>query len=112
MMARSEMSACGSTLKASQCEVSILVTDNGPGIPVSQREQVFEKFFRAEQAGNGQGSGLGLYICRSIVEAHGGRIWIDARYKKGTRIGFAFPRAPAPAGSTKKELPEQQEVRT
>jgi PAS domain S-box-containing protein len=100
------------TLKASQCEVSIMVTDNGPGIPVSQREQVFEKFFRAEQAGNGQGSGLGLYICRSIVEAHGGRIWIDARYKKGTRIGFAFPRAPAPAGSTKKELPERQEMRT
>ncbi len=99
-------------LKASRREVSIVVTDNGPGIPVSQREQVFEKFFRAEQAGNGQGSGLGLYICRSIVEAHGGRIWIGARYKKGMRIGFAFPRVPAPDGSTKKELPERQEVRT
>ena len=99
-------------LRASRREVSIVVTDNGPGIPHSQREQVFQKFFRAEQAGNGQGSGLGLYICRSIVEAHGGRIWIDARYKKGARIGFAFRRVAAPDGAPEKATAARQEARS
>ena len=99
-------------LRASRREVSIVVTDNGPGIPHSQREQVFQKFFRAEQAGNGQGSGLGLYICRSIVEAHGGRIWIGARYKKGARIGFAFRRVAAPDGAPEKATAARQEARS
>ena len=98
-------------LKASQREVSIVVTDNGPGIPQAERQQVFEKFVRADQAGDGQGSGLGLYICQSIVEAHGGRIWIDARYKKGARIGFAFRRVSAPDAAAPQETAVRQEVR-
>ncbi|MDP6507731.1 MAG: GAF domain-containing protein [Chloroflexota bacterium] len=95
-------------LKSARREVSVAVIDNGSGIPAHRRDQVFDKFFRAEEAANGQGSGLGLYICRSIVEAHRGRIWIDARYKNGTRISFAFPHIPAPDGAPTRPTPRQE----
>jgi two-component system phosphate regulon sensor histidine kinase PhoR len=57
--------------------VELSITDHGIGIPLAERAQIFERFYRAPQAvADGfKGAGLGLYICRSIVEAHGGRIW-------------------------------------
>ncbi len=98
-------------LKSSRREVSVAVIDNGPGIPAHRRDQVFDKFYRAEEVANGQGSGLGLYICRSIIEAHRGRIWIDARYKNGTRISFAFRRIPTPESAPARPATTSQEVR-
>ena len=50
------------------------VVDRGPGLPVGEEERVFEKFYRGPAAAHGSGVGLGLAICRGIVEAHGGRI--------------------------------------
>jgi len=72
----------------------IAVTDTGPGIPAEFRERVFEKFFRVEQHRgsdlNGtRGAGIGLYLCRQIIEAHGGSIWCEPGDDgRGTRIAF------------------------
>ena len=67
------------------------VTDNGPGIPLTQRQQVFEKFFRATNARGLQGTGIGLTISRGLVEAHGGRIWIENGSVGGASVAFTVP---------------------
>lgn len=67
------------------------VTDNGPGIPAAQRTQVFEKFFRASNTAGQQGTGIGLTISRGLVEAHGGRIWIESGPDGGTRVLLTIP---------------------
>lgn len=72
--------------------VLVSVSDEGSGMPQKDQERLFERFYR----GSGEnkrvsGSGLGLYICRGIIEAHGGRIWVDSALGKGTRVTFALP---------------------
>jgi NtrC-family two-component system sensor histidine kinase KinB len=77
--------------------VQITVTDQGPGVPAEFRERVFEKFFRVEhQAGRGEngvrGTGIGLYLCREIVRAHGGSIACEpGENGTGTRIAITLP---------------------
>jgi NtrC-family two-component system sensor histidine kinase KinB len=77
--------------------LQIAVTDSGPGVPEEFRERVFEKFFRVEHhtpdgAGGVRGSGIGLYLCRQIVEAHGGTIRCEAGDGGcGTRIVIQLP---------------------
>jgi NtrC-family two-component system sensor histidine kinase KinB len=74
--------------------LQIAVTDTGSGIPREFRERVFEKFFRVEHhrangANGARGAGIGLYLCRQIVEAHGGTIWCEPGDNGcGTRIAF------------------------
>jgi signal transduction histidine kinase len=65
------------------------VADEGPGIPAEQRERIFEKFTRLPGAEGG--AGLGLYIAREIVTAHGGRIGVDARPEGGSLFWFTVP---------------------
>lgn len=76
-------------------EVVISVADSGPGIPAGEREKVFQCFYRLErdQRMHSKGSGLGLTICKGIVEAHGGRIWIEEREGGGSifRIALRLP---------------------
>jgi signal transduction histidine kinase len=75
--------------------VRIEVADDGEGIPPEQAEQVFERFFRGgDGARNGTGAGLGLSISRAIVEAHGGKIWIEPGRTRGSRVIFTVPAAP------------------
>jgi two-component system sensor histidine kinase KdpD len=69
----------------------VSVADRGPGIPSELAERIFEKFYRLPREGAGGGAGLGLAICRGIVEAHGGRIWADSREGGGTVFRFALP---------------------
>jgi signal transduction histidine kinase len=74
-------------------EFVVSVTDHGLGIPRQLHEHVFDRFYRIEGIRRkGDGCGLGLYICRGIVEAHDGRIWLDSTTDGGTRICFALPR--------------------
>lgn len=69
------------------------VADSGPGIPPEFHQKVFEKFFSldAESRGGKQGVGLGLAISRGIVDAHGGRIWVESRKGGGTTFSFVIP---------------------
>jgi signal transduction histidine kinase len=66
--------------------VRVSVRDHGPGIPVAERPHVFERFFRGDQS-QPTGIGLGLWISRGLVEAHGGRLWLDADPEPGAGAG-------------------------
>ena len=74
--------------------VVVCVQDQGPGIPPGDVPHIFDRFYRAsETARSIKGAGLGLYLTRAILEAHGGSIWVDSHYKEGARICFSLPRA-------------------
>ena len=80
--------------------VRIEVADDGEGIPPEHAERVFERFFRGgDGARNGTGAGLGLSICRAIVEAHGGRIWVEPG--DGARVAGVLHRARGSVGLTR-----------
>lgn len=74
-------------------EVRFSVSDDGPGIPAEHRAHIFDRYWH-QKKGNRQGSGLGLYIAKGIVEAHGGRIWIGSE-GPGTTVSFTLPLARA-----------------
>src|SRR5687767_257381 len=79
--------------------IVVEVADRGPGIPEGQEEVVFAKFHRAEAPGRPlptDGSGLGLTICRGIVSAHGGRIWVEPRPGGGAAFRFTLPMTGVP----------------
>jgi len=76
--------------------ITVSVADHGPGIPYNEHEHVFEKFVRGQQAARKPGVGLGLAICRAIVAAHGGRIWVDDRSGGGAVFSFSLPREAEP----------------
>jgi len=86
------------TIERRGSEAVIEVADSGIGIPADQQEHLFERFFRARNApisGFG-GLGLGLYICRDIVQRHGGRIWVESELEHGSTFHVALPmQAPA-----------------
>jgi PAS domain S-box-containing protein len=78
--------------------VQINVKDTGPGIPLSDRKTVFKAFIRGRgnESGFPKGAGLGLAICKGLVDAHGGRIWIRNTKTPGTTISFTVPIVPLP----------------
>jgi two-component system sensor histidine kinase KdpD len=80
-------------LSASQDGASIVieVADRGPGLPPGDEQRIFEKFYRARAPQNGSGVGLGLTICRGVVEAHGGRIGAENRSGGGAVFRFTLP---------------------
>lgn len=68
------------------------VGDEGPGIPETELDAVFEKFIQSSNTKSGGGTGLGLPICREIVKAHGGHIWAENRKPNGALFSFVIPR--------------------
>jgi two-component system sensor histidine kinase KdpD len=69
-------------------DVRFSIEDEGPGVPESERESVFERFYRGDKSDGGLG--MGLAIVRGIIEAHGGRIWVEPG-KIGARFVFDLP---------------------
>ncbi|MCU0494670.1 MAG: ATP-binding protein [Chloroflexaceae bacterium] len=74
----------------------IHVADQGIGIPPEEQQRIFERFYRVDNRlrRETQGSGLGLFLTRSIIEAHGGRIWVESQVGRGSRFIFTLPLAP------------------
>lgn len=75
-------------------KVHISVEDSGAGIPYEYQAKIFDKFVQVDGEKQGGGSGLGLAICKEMVEAHGGRIWVDSTPGEGTTFTFTLPTAP------------------
>ncbi len=94
-------------------EIRIAVEDEGPGVPSGQERQIFEKFTRGQRESATAGVGLGLAVCEAIVQAHGGRIWVEparsaARqsvHGPGARFVVALPRGNPPAVEAEPDVP-------
>ena len=73
----------------------ITVADTGIGIPLADQERIFERFYRVDAARSREagGTGLGLSIARHIVEAHGGRLWVESGVGQGSKFFFSIPLA-------------------
>ena len=80
------------TVGARKNDIVITVRDRGIGIPRELKERIFEKFYRGPESVSAPGSGLGLYICQKVVEAHGGSIGLNEDAGVGTEIRFTLPR--------------------
>jgi two-component system sensor histidine kinase KdpD len=71
--------------------IQVRIADEGPGIPLDERERVFEAFYRGSSSPDSPGSGLGLAISKAVVVAHGGRIWIEEAATGGCVVAFEIP---------------------
>ena len=92
------------TAEVKEGELRLTVADDGPGLPVGREEALFEKFTRAKNESSIPGVGLGLAICRSILAAHGGRIWAERSALGGAAFVLTLPLGKPPA------LPREEEM--
>jgi len=76
--------------------LTLIVSDTGDGIPEENLEKIFDPFFTTKR--NGEGTGLGLAVCRKIIEQHGGKISVSSRLGEGTEFHVSLPLAPEPGG--------------
>jgi two-component system sensor histidine kinase KdpD len=88
-------------------DVVVEVADCGPGVPPDAEEVIFRKFYRVQSAVPSGGAGLGLAICRGIVVAHGGRIWMRPRPGGGAAFRFTLPLQGPPRADLPADLPER-----
>jgi signal transduction histidine kinase len=80
-------------VQADQTEVTVAVRDHGRGLPHADLDRVFDKFYRSDgsDAQTAYGYGLGLYVCRRLIETHGGRIWAENAADGGAIFSFTLP---------------------
>ncbi len=80
-------------VRADQTEVTISVIDSGSGLSSEDADRVFDKFFRTDNSDSQRayGYGLGLYVCRLLVEQQGGRIWMENNLDGGANFSFSLP---------------------
>jgi two-component system sensor histidine kinase KdpD len=102
----------GSTIQvaawAEAATMTIAVTNQGPAIPAHLHSHLFDKFYRvSEDRAPDMGTGLGLSICQGIIEAHGGRIWVESPVTGNTGARFVFT-LPLPADTSLPKLPEAE----
>jgi PAS domain S-box-containing protein len=89
-------------IKLHRNQIETSITDNGPGISTSDQTRLFTKFFRVDEMRNHvRGTGLGLYICKAIIEAHGGHIWVESEEGKGSTFIFRLPIRPVADNTAK-----------
>lgn len=82
-------------VRANTSEILVSIADRGPGIPLDDLERIFDKFYRVlDRSRDAAGSGLGLSVCRGLIEAHGGRIWVKNRSGGGALFCFTLPLHP------------------
>ena len=83
-------------------QVQVSVHDTGIGIPLSEQNRVFDRFYQVDASASRaySGTGLGLTICKHIIEQHGGRIWVESDGKRGSTFVFTLP----------KELPQHEQL--
>jgi signal transduction histidine kinase len=74
-------------IESGASEIAVVVEDDGPGIVTEGGEDIFKTLVTSKPGG----TGMGLDICRSIIRAHGGRLWAENRPEGGARVGFAIP---------------------
>jgi two-component system phosphate regulon sensor histidine kinase PhoR len=81
------------TADAGDRDAVVTVADTGIGIPLADQERIFERFYRVDAARSREagGTGLGLSIAKHIVEAHGGRLWVESTVGQGSRFSFSIP---------------------
>jgi signal transduction histidine kinase len=72
-------------------QIRVWIQDNGPGIPASEHERIFDKFTRLKSQAKMRGLGLGLAYCRLAVQAHGGKIWVESEAGSGSRFVMTLP---------------------
>jgi len=83
----------------------LCVRDEGPGIAAEQQQRLFDRFFRADDARcrkEGEGAGLGLAICKRIIDAHGGKIWVESQTGEGSAFFVRLPLSNADSGHKKR----------
>jgi signal transduction histidine kinase len=79
-------------------KVRLSVNTKGDPIPAQQRERIFERFYRSDQARSSEGFGLGLSIPRSIADEHQGRLWVESSEAEGNTFFFTLPKAKDSSG--------------
>jgi PAS domain S-box-containing protein len=81
-------------VKGDETKVVVSITDSGIGIPAEDIPHLFQKFYRVDNSDTREigGTGLGLYLCRRLIESMGGRIWVDSEYKKGSTFSIELAR--------------------
>ena len=75
-------------------EVCVCISDTGVGIKIEEQEKIFDKFYQIKEdilIDKPKGMGLGLAICKEIIEHHGGRIWVESQFGKGSSFSFSLP---------------------
>ncbi|MDC3962746.1 PAS domain-containing sensor histidine kinase [Polyangium jinanense] len=90
-------------IEARDAEIVAAVRDRGCGVQPDDLPHLFERYYRARSGQRTEGLGLGLFIVRQLVEAHGGRIWVESEVGKGSTFTITLPFVPAPEAVARRE---------